>query len=434
MLAQPSSSRRWFSLDRRIYALAFARAINTMGFSVVLPFLAIYLYTERHIPASRIGAIYTLSGITGALTQVLAGELTDRYGRRRIMVVALVSRAAILAAMGVAIERHAAFALLGALVVANAILRSLFEPAAFAAVTDLAPLEDRVEAFGLQRIGVNVGWAAGPALGAYLASGSYGKLFFLAVPAMLTAALVCGRIRDAHAFAPSHRFSFREFANLRHERVLLVYLAFTLVAMILVAQLYSTLSIYSTAGLHLRKMDLGHFYTINGVLVVLFQLPAVRIIERMGKRVAVIVGPLAYAASYTAMGLCRSAAGVMLCVAGVTSAELFFLPAQQTLASELADPNRQGRAMGLYGLTFAAGQSFGPLVGGFAVDHFIAKPLEMWGVLSLLGVVAACGYALIVPSGVRHRARPVPSTTPSIPSLPALAPSRVASSAPATES
>ncbi len=39
-----------------------------MGFSIVLPFLAVYLKSNRHIPATWIGAVYTLSGIIGALT------------------------------------------------------------------------------------------------------------------------------------------------------------------------------------------------------------------------------------------------------------------------------------------------------------------------------------------------------------------------------
>src|SRR5690242_12111073 len=129
MLAQRPRARL-LGLDRRVYFLAVARGINTMGFSIVLPFLAVYLHNERHMAARSIGAVYTLSGIIGAATQVLAGELSDRYGRQKLMVGALSARALVLAAMGVAIEHDASFAALGALVVGNAILRSIFDPAA----------------------------------------------------------------------------------------------------------------------------------------------------------------------------------------------------------------------------------------------------------------------------------------------------------------
>ncbi|HJZ86501.1 MAG TPA: MFS transporter [Polyangia bacterium] len=411
MIAQAPRSTSLARLDARIYALAVARGINTMGFSIVLPFLAIYLYTERGIAASSIGAVYTLSGIVGAATQVVGGELADRFGRRLVMVSSLLARAGVLGAMGVAIGRGGSFATLGGLVVANAMLRSLFEPAAFAAVTDLAPIEDRVAAFGVQRIGINVGWAMGPALGAYLASGAYGRLFFLAVPATVGAAALCARVRDVGAGAHVRELSLREFLSVRRETTLLLYLGVTLLAMILVAQLFSTLSIYTTARLGLRKIDLGHLYTLNGVLVVLLQFPAVRFIERIGRRQAVLLGPLIYALAYASMGLARTVGGLALCVAGVTVGELVFLPAQQSLASQLGDPERQGRVMGLYGLTFAAGQSFGPLVGGVAIDHLIRWPLRMWGALGLLGLASFIGYALVLRSaGARRAIAPGPSS------------------------
>jgi len=120
---------------------------------------------------------------------------------------------------------------------------------------------------------------------------------------------------------------------------------------------------------------------------------------------------LIYALAYASMGLARTVGGLALCVAGVTVGELVFLPAQQSLASQLGDPERQGRVMGLYGLTFAAGQSFGPLVGGVAIDHLIRWPLRMWGALGLLGLASFIGYALVLRSaGARRAIAPGPSS------------------------
>jgi MFS family permease len=397
MIAQPPAGTAFARLDRRVYALAVARGINTMGFSIVLPFLAVYLHSGRGIAAWRIGAVYTISGIVGALTQAVAGELADRHGRRRLMIAALCVRAFILALMGFAIEHDAAFAWLSVLVVANAVVRSMFEPAAFAAVTDLTPLQDRVAAFGVQRIGINVGWAAGPGLGAYLAAGGYGRLFYLAVPATLVAAFLCAGVRDVAA--PMHRgeLAWRQVVSALGDRRFATFLAVTLLGMVLAAQLYSPLAMYATSRLGLRELDLGHLYTLNGVLVALLQFPAVRLIERIGSRGAILVGPLLYAAAYSSIGLAHTTGGLAICVAAVTVAEVILLPAQQALASQLGDPARQGRTMGLYGLTFAAGQSFGPIVGGLAIDHLLGRPLLMWGTLGALGVVASCGYALVLP-------------------------------------
>ena len=368
-----------------------------MGFSIVLPFLAVYLKSNRHIPATWIGAVYTLSGIIGALTQAVAGELADRHGRRNLMVGSLLVRSGILAAMGVAIVRDASFFTIGALVIANATVRSLFEPAAFAAVCDVTSTRQRVRAFGVQRIGINVGWAAGPALGGYLANVGYGYLFFLAVPATLAAAFLCMGMKDVRTpRAGNERFSLRELAMLRQDRHLLPFLGVTLVGMILVAQIFSPFAMYADEKLHLGQTNLGHLYSINGVLVAALQVPAVWFIERIGQRRAVVLGPLAFAAGYTFIGLARAMPGLIFCIVFLTLAEIVLMPAQQSIASRLGDASRQGRVMGLYGLTFAAGQSFGPLVGGLAVDHLIRWPLAMWGSLGMIGVVSSLGYAIVL--------------------------------------
>ena len=368
-----------------------------MGFSIVLPFLAVYLKSGRHIPATWIGAVYTTSGIIGAMTQAVAGELADRHGRRKLMVTSLLVRSGILAAMGLAIVRDASFATIGVLVVANATVRSLFEPAAFAAVTDVTTVEERVRAFGVQRIGINVGWAAGPALGGYLAGVGYGYLFFLAVPATLVAAFLCTGMKDVQApRAAREKFSLRDLAMLRRDRHLIPFLAVTLVGMILVAQIFSPFAMYADEKLHLGQVNLGHLYSINGVLVAALQVPAVWLIERIGQRRAVVLGPLAFAIGYTAIGLATAMPGLIVCIVFLTLAEIILMPAQQSIASRLGDASRQGRVMGLYGLTFAAGQSFGPLVGGLAVDHLIQRPLLMWGSLAMLGVISSAGYAIVL--------------------------------------
>src|SRR5262249_4649944 len=233
------------------------------------------------------------------LTQLVAGELADRHGRRRLMVSSLLVRSAILATMGFAIVHDASFAILGVLVVANATVRSLFEPAAFAAVTDVTTVEERVAAFGVQRIGINVGWAAGPALGGYLANVGYGYLFFLAVPATLLAAFLCAGMKDVRASrAAQERFSLRDIATLRRVRYLLPFSGVTRVALILVAQIFSPFAMYATDKLHLDEISLGHLYSINGVLVAALQVPAVWFIGRIGQHRAVLLGPLAYAVAY----------------------------------------------------------------------------------------------------------------------------------------
>src|SRR5258706_5855269 len=81
-------------LDPRLLYLAAAMAVNTFGFSLVLPFLSVYLHSEQHVPMEVVGAIYAVAGLAGALGMLVGRELADRRGPRAVMVSTLLARAA----------------------------------------------------------------------------------------------------------------------------------------------------------------------------------------------------------------------------------------------------------------------------------------------------------------------------------------------------
>src|SRR3954470_21845043 len=118
------------ALDRRNWYLAGARLVVTAGFSMVLPFLPMYLTGTRGEKAIVAGEIWTLAGVVGAAMQWVAGTLSDRIGRRDVMAVSMVLRALNLAGLGYAIATRAPILLLGTLIVTNAALRAFFDPLA----------------------------------------------------------------------------------------------------------------------------------------------------------------------------------------------------------------------------------------------------------------------------------------------------------------
>ncbi|HUS68804.1 MAG TPA: MFS transporter, partial [Kofleriaceae bacterium] len=184
-------------LDRRIWTLAAVRGVNTMGLSLVLSFMGIYLVTERGVSGFAVGAIYCVANVCQAVANTYAGSMSDRIGRRRLMVTALLSRVVIVALLGALVTAHASIPVLTVVLVVSAALRGGFEPVAYAVVADLATPSQRIAAFGLQRVGTNVGWAIGPALGGFLASViDYGHVFYCAVVPVLFSALVIARMVD----------------------------------------------------------------------------------------------------------------------------------------------------------------------------------------------------------------------------------------------
>lgn len=377
-------------LDRRIWTLAGARLVVMAGMSMVFPFLSMHLAVDRKLPAVVVGSIWTIAGVAGAATQWLAGELADRMGRRRLMIAAMVMRAAMLAGMGYAISIHAAVFAIGALVVLNSMLRAFFDPVANAMVADLCTPERRIAAYGLQRVGINIGWAAGPAIAALAASRPYSELFYWSVPVTLLAGIGVAMSREPDGAARPQAPRWRELFAFRGDQPFVRFLVATVAFYILQAQLYQTLSIYAAQVLHLTRRQVGGFYTLNGLLVVGLQLPAVVAIRRIGTRGALVVGCLGYAASYAAVGISPGYASVLACVACVTLSEIVTAPAQQATVTLLAPPGRIGSYSGLFGLCQIIGQAAGPLIGTAALDA--VPPRRAWFLIALFGLVAAMGY------------------------------------------
>jgi MFS family permease len=403
-----ATARAYGRLDRRIWTLAAVRGANTMGLSLVLAFMGLYLVTERGVSGLHYGLIYFTANLCQALTSTYAGQLSDRIGRRRLMVSTLLGRALVVALLGALVLVHAPIPLLAAVIIVSASLRGGFEPIASAVVADVAIPSDRVAAFGLQRMGINLGWAVGPALGGLLASViDYGFVFFCSVIPLLASAVVTARIHEPPRAAPppaaEDRISLRAaVAEASSRGELLLLLVCALVFSTVHIQLFATMSLYAKSELGLVESQIGLLYTINGVLVILLQVPAVALIRRFSAEGALVTGCLIYAGAFLLIGAAAGGALLRLAVVTATVGEVILTPAQESTVAELSDPSRLGRAFGLYGTMQMIGVAFAPLVGGIIYDHLRHLPLAMWGTLAVLAFLLALAYARF---GILNRRR-----------------------------
>jgi MFS family permease len=378
------------ALDRRNWYLAAARMVVSAGFAMVLPFMAIHLSEERHQPALVVGIIATLAGACGAAMQSVAGTLSDHVGRRSVMLTSMMIRAVNLALLGYVTFVQGPIWVLGALIVANGVLRAFFDPVANALVADLTPPEQRVAAYSLQRVGINIGWAVGTASHALAA---YHILFYWAAGITLVATLAVTAITEPPRSTTARPPAWRDMVAVLDDRRLVRFLAATVAFFILQVQLYQTLSIYAARVLHLDRAQVGTLYSLNGVMVVFLQVPTVAFIRRWGTERALVLGSIAYASSYAAVGLAGGYFSLLLCVACVTLAEMLSSPAQQTAVTSMASPGRMGIYAGLFGLCQVTGQSAGPLVGTALLDALPSRVAWLaWFALALFGVAAASIY------------------------------------------
>ncbi|MCA9675455.1 MAG: MFS transporter [Kofleriaceae bacterium] len=381
----------WAELDHRVWRMAGARAVNTMGMSLVMSFLGIYVVESRGYPAWLYGVCALAANLAQSMASAWAGELSDRIGRRPLITGSLVVRAFVISVLGLQVLLDAPLWALAINFAASSALRGGFEPVAYALVADVCRPDQRIAAFGLQRMGTNLGWAMGPAIGGLLTVWlPYGAVFFITGAALLAAAWTTTGVPESRAAAAGggDRVALGDaFREAWRNPPLLALLAATFLFALVHTQLFSTFSIYWADVMGLPKASIGLLYTINGVGVLLFQVPAIGLIRRIGVRRAMIGAAAVYVVAYLTMGAARGFAGAAIAVAVITMAEIVFSPAHQTAAAESGDPSRRGRTFGVVGFAQILGVAFAPLYGGTLLDQLGHHPLLMWGGVAVMAVL-----------------------------------------------
>src|SRR5262249_20243102 len=126
LMALANALRVRSRLDARVWQMAFARAVNTMGLSLVMSFLGIYVVETRGYPAWVYGMIALAANLGQSMSNAWAGNLSDRIGRRPLITTALFVRSGFVALLGTQVLLDAPLWTLGANMVVTSTLRGCF--------------------------------------------------------------------------------------------------------------------------------------------------------------------------------------------------------------------------------------------------------------------------------------------------------------------
>ena len=161
-----------------IWIVSLQSLLTAAGFSITIPFLSLYLFQDRGLTMTVVGIIMMAAGLFAAFAHVLGGEISDRIGRRPVIIIALSIRVFMYAVMAILIGFTAPIWSIVTCYFIGQAIGMMERPASSAIVTDLSPKKKLTEAYGLLRVGMNLGCAAGPAIGGYMAiSLSFPQIF-----------------------------------------------------------------------------------------------------------------------------------------------------------------------------------------------------------------------------------------------------------------
>ena len=138
-----------------IWLITFVGFLNSISFSVSLPFLALYLYEQRGVSMAMVGVIMLVSGTISAVAQLFAGAIADRIGRRPLLIMTVSLGIVLYLGMAalIGIDAPVFNIILFYIIVRSALMMQ--RPAIQAIVVDLTPPGRLAETYGFLRIGGN---------------------------------------------------------------------------------------------------------------------------------------------------------------------------------------------------------------------------------------------------------------------------------------
>lgn len=383
--------------DTRIWTITAVELLTTGGFSICVPFLSLYLYQVRGLDMTMVGTIILAAGLCAAATSFVGGGLTDRFGRRPLMIGATGIRVFLFAGMAILIGISAPVWSIVAVYIVQQSVGMMGRPAISAMIADLSPKDRLTETFGLLRTGRNIGWAAGPALGGYLATFlSYSWLF--GVTALICAVaffIILLLVKESGHGVKAEFVGVRSMFSAASDHRLLTFSIISILVFLVSAQLISALSVFTVDWLGFSTSQYGLLLTVNGLIVVFLQYPVARNIRLKTRSAALVIGSLLYGIGYLSLGWFRTFDLAILSVVIVTFGEIIFSPTTLSIVSDLSPQEQRGRYLGFFGLNNTLGSAMGPLIGGILLDSFPATPVFIWGVVASLAFVAAIAFIFL---------------------------------------
>ncbi|WP_425447694.1 MDR family MFS transporter [Dethiothermospora halolimnae] len=383
-------------LPQSVYILFIARIINSMG-AFVYPFLTLFLTDKMGIKEQQAGMYFFLAAMVSVPGSLLGGFLSDRIGRKKIILIFQSLAALCFVPCGFLGNSM----LIPWLLIMASFFGGAVQPANSAMMADLTDESNRKEAFSLLYLGINVGFAIGPLIAGFLYE-NYTSLIFYgdATTTFISLILVYKFVKETK---PSHEDiieSTKIESDEKAEKGNIIRVLIkrpSLIAFSLVATIYSfvfvqhgysiPLQVKEIFGANLGSKMYGTLMTTNAVVVVALtsvitsitkKLKPVQNISLAGIMCAIGFGMLYYANSYWIF---------FLSTVIWTVGEILNVTNTGVYIANHTPMSHRGRFNSILPIITGAGYAVGPLIMGGYIEKFSIR--MVWPITFTLAIGAA---------------------------------------------
>lgn len=375
---------------KNLYILAFSLVVVMLGFGIVIPIMPFYV--ERlGAGGTELGLLVASYAVMRLICGPLWGSLSDRVGRKPVLMVGIFGYGISMILFGLATELWMLFLFR----VLSGILSSAASPTTMAYIGDSTPEKERSQGMGVLGAAVGVGTIFGPGLGGLLAGENLALPFFIAGGmSFLALLLIWLFLPESLSMEDRQRIGVRERL---HAREVWQAASGSIGGLLLMAFLasFGLTAFFGIFGLYaLEKYSAGPA-AVGGIIMLFGLVTAIAqglligpLTKHWGEK-AVIQGALAVAtAGFLFISLSGTLVMFLITTGILTLAVAVLAPAVSALTSSQTKLE-QGLTMGLSNAAQSLGRVAGPLLAGIAFDLFIEFPNYLGAVVLGIGFVVS---------------------------------------------
>jgi MFS family permease len=381
---------------RAFWMVVIVNFIDRLGTSLLLPFFAFYMTKQFGVGMETVGALFAVWTSSSFIGSFPGGALTDRLGRKGMIIVGLVATSLSHLALGL-VNTLTLFFVFGFIA---GIFTDIASPAYQAIVADLLPEQKRPQGYGILRVAINLSAALGPAIGGFIAIHSYLVLFIVGAAVSLIAAVVVFLIvpetRPQTLPGSSQETtagSFGGYLRILRDAPFMIFTAVSVMAWLAYINLSTTLGVYLRNIHGIPETGYGWLLSLNAALVVLFQFPITRRVEKRPPMALMAIGAGLLGVGFAMYGFVSTYALFLAAMLVITIGEMIMLPVSNALVVKFAPEDMRGRYSFMYSISWGIAYAAGPYLAGLIMDN--ANPTWLWYACGLLCLAAMVGFVIL---------------------------------------
>ncbi len=374
--------------------------IDQLGGALIFPFFGLYITSKYGVGMTEVGVMFSILAVSGLVGSLMGGALTDKFGRKVMILFGLVVSA--VSTLMLAFAPSLDFIYLAAVIVG--LFGNMAGPAHQAMITDVLPEDKRIDGFGILRVIANLAVAIGPAIGGFLAARSYTMLFIIdVILSSITAIIILLFVPETKPEKapsadgqPHQEQSLREtlagYFKVAKDRVFMVYILASIFMVLAYMQMNITLPVFLRDVHGLPDSGYGLLLSMNAAMVVIFQFWITRRIKKFAPMKIMAWGMVIYAVGFSMYGFVSTFWLFAVAMVIITIAEMLVSPTGQAVVAKLSPEDMRGRYMAVFGFSWTIPNTFGPLLAGLVMDNY--NPNWVWygaGVFMLISSAIFAG-------------------------------------------